>query len=75
MKLEIQGEAPFQVRAHSFSVSPSNEAYHIAYSADGINYTQYEEEVPAGETLIVNFVSYEEYIKLVGNNSKVTIIY
>ena len=71
----IQGEQPFQVDAHSFSVSPSNEGYVLEYSADGETYTAYEEEVPAGETLIVNGVAFNQFIRLSGNDSEVTIIY
>ena len=71
----IQGEQPFQVDAHSFSVSPSNEGYTLEYSADGVEYTAYDEEVPAGETLIVNGVAFNQFIRLSGNDSEVTIIW
>ena len=75
MQLKINGSNPFQIRAHSFTVSPSAEGYTLEYSADGINYTAYEEAVPANETLIVNGVAYEQYIRLNGNNSEVTVTY
>lgn len=75
MILQIQGERPFQVLAHSFSVSPSSEGYTLQYSADGINWTDYEEAVPADENLIVNDCAFGQYIKLSGNNSEVTVIY
>ena len=74
-KIKIQGEQPFQVDAHSFSVSPSNDNYYLEYSADGVNYTQYEEQVESGDTLIVNGVAYNQFIRLSGNNSEVTIIW
>lgn len=75
MILQISGEKPFQVLAHSFSVSPSSEGYTLQYSADGINWTDYEEAVPADENLIVNDCAFGQYIKLSGNNSEVTVIY
>ncbi len=71
----IQGETPFQVDAHSFSVSPSSSGYVLQYSADGENYSSYSEEVPANETLICNGVAFNQYIRLSGNTDTVTIIY
>jgi hypothetical protein len=75
MTLEITGETPFQVLGHSFTVSPSSEGYTLNYSADGVSYTAYEESTPANENLIVNGIAWGQYIKLVGNNSKVIINY
>lgn len=71
----ISGETPFQVDAHSFSVSPSSEGYTLNYSADGVNWTAYSDATPANEVLIVNGVSFNQYIKLAGNASEVTIIW
>lgn len=75
VQFKIQNEKPFQVLAHSFSVSPSAAGYTLAYSADGINYTNYTESTPANETLIVNGVNKGEFFKLVGNTSEVVINY
>lgn len=75
MVQKINGKAAFQVLSHSFSVSPSSEGYTLQYSADGINWTDYEEEVPADETLIVNGIAFGQFIRLDGNESEVTIIY
>ena len=69
----IKAEEQFQVLAHSFSVSPSNEGYTLNYSADGKDFTAYEEETPANEVLIVNGIAKNMWFKLVGNNSDVTI--
>jgi hypothetical protein len=71
----ITGEKPFQVLAHSFSVSPSAQGYTLQYSADGINYTDYEEATPANETLIVNGIAKGMYFRLKGNSSEVVINY
>ena len=75
MILQISGEKPFQVLAHSFSVSPSNENYTLQYSANGTEWTSVETEVPADENLVVVNCAFGQYIKLSGNNSEVTVIY
>lgn len=75
MILQIQGERPFQVLAHSFSVSPSNENYTLQYSANGTEWTSFDTEVPADENLVVVNCAFGQYIKLSGNNSEVTVIY
>lgn len=75
MILQISGEKPFQVLAHSFSVSPSNENYTLQYSANGTEWTSVDTEVPADENLVVVNCAFGQYIKLSGNNSEVTVIY
>lgn len=74
MTKTVTNEAPFQVMAHSFSVY-SDSAYTLAYSSDGSHFTNYSEETPAGETLIVNGVAKNMYFKLVGNSGSATINY
>ena len=69
----ISGEAQFQVLAHSFSVSPSEEGYTLNYSADGKSFTAWEDATPANETLFVVNVPKMAYFKLVGNGSDVVI--
>lgn len=54
MEKIIKGEEKFQVLATEFVLGPSNQEYYLYYSADGINYTKWEDKVPAKETLIVN---------------------
>lgn len=71
----ISGEAPFQVLAHSFAVSPSAQDYVLQYSADGTSYTDWDETTPAGENLVVNGVAKLMYFKLKGNASEVSITY
>lgn len=67
-KIKIEANASFQVLSHSFSVSPSSAAYTLQYSASGLenDWTDYEEEVPADETLIVNGCAFGQYIRLDG---------
>ena len=70
---KISGETQFQVLAHSFSVSPSEEGYTLNYSADGNSFTAWEEATPANETLFVVNVPKMAFFKLVGNGSDVVI--
>lgn len=72
-RLKIKGEQPFQILAHSFAVSPSAEGYTLNYSANGEEYTAWEEATPANEVLVVNGVAKLMYFKLVGNQSDVEI--
>lgn len=74
-RMKINGENAFQVLAHSFSVSPSSQSYTLQYSANGIEFTDWEETTPANETLVVNGVGKFMYFKLKGNNSEVDIQY
>lgn len=75
MKINISGEQPFQVLAHSCIISPSNEDYVLQFSADGITYSDWDETVPAGENcMVVNFAKFT-YFKLSGNNSDVIVSY
>lgn len=71
----ISGEQPFQVLAHSVGIGPSEGAYTLQYSADGVNYTDYEEEIPANETLIINGFNKGCFFRLKGNSSTVVVNY
>lgn len=75
MITKIQGEQGFQVNAHSFGISQSNEGYTLNYSADGRTWTPWTEATPANEDCFVNDFPFGAYFKLVGNNSEVQIIY
>lgn len=74
-RIKITGERPFQVLATSFAISPSSEGYTLNYSANGVEYTAWEEATPANEVLVVNGVAKLMYFKLVGNASDVDINY
>ena len=71
----INNEDAFQVLAHSFSLSPSSEGYTLAYSANGTDFTNYSEAVPANETLIVNGIAKGMFFKAVGNGSELALTY
>ena len=69
----IVNEAPFQVNGTNFAVSPSASGYTLNYSADGKEYTAWEEATPAEEVLVVNGAVPGMYFKLVGNTSEVIV--
>lgn len=73
-KITVTGEAHFSVLAHSFSVYSAS-AYTLYYSADGIHFTAWDEETPAGETLIVNGVAKGMYFYLGSNSGEAVITY
>lgn len=75
MTKTINGNEAFQIMAHSFSVSPSNEGYTLEYSADGVGYTAWDEATPANETLFVVDIPKNAYFRLSGNNTELTISY
>lgn len=72
-RIKVKGEETFQILAHSFAVTPSAEGYTLNYSANGVEYTAWEEATPANEVLVVNGVAKLMYFKLVGNQSDVEI--
>lgn len=76
MKVQtIRGEEAFQIMAHSFIVSPSNEGYTLEYSADGQEWTAWEEETPKDEVLNVYGNGMGAFFRLKGNNSEVIVRY
>lgn len=72
MVQKITGEAPFQVLATNFSISPSQQDYTLQISADGTNYSDLF-TVSAGQTKMVTNVANGSYYRLKNNNSEVTI--
>ena len=74
MVKKILGEEIFQSLNGNFSVSPSNEAYTLQYSADGISFTPWKEQTPNGENLIVTGIPLIPiFWRLKGNKSDVTV--
>ena len=73
-KMTVNGESPFSVLAHSFSVY-SPDAFTLNYSADGEHFTAWSESTPAGETLIVNGVARGMYFFFFFNASDAIITY
>jgi len=73
--IKVHGEAAFQVELPNFAISPSASGYTLNYSADGVNYSAWEEATAAGETLVVCGAAGGMFYKLVGNTANVTVTY
>ena len=74
MQITVNGERKFKVLKDQFMVGPSASGYTLAYSADGVNFTNYTEATPANENLIVNGFMMYGWAKLVGNSGEVEVI-
>lgn len=74
MKVIVSGEQVFKVAKNQVAIGPSASGYTLAYSADGVNFTEYAEATPANENLIVNGVVQYSYLKLVGNEGEVVVV-
>ena len=74
MQIKVLDEERFKVVKNQFMVGPSANGYTLAYSADGVNFTNYSEATPAGENLIVNGFMQYGWAKLVGNSGEVEIV-
>lgn len=73
-KETIIGEERFKSIGDCFAVAPTESGYTLAYSADGVHFTQYDEATPAGENLIVNGCVPFMWFKLVGNTGEAVIM-
>ena len=74
MKVTIENEKKFQAKKNQFMVGPSTSGYTLAYSADGVDFTDYDLPTPAGENLIVNGAMMYGWFKLKGNSGEVVVI-
>ena len=74
MQVTVLGEQKFKVVKDQFMVGPSASGYTLAYSANGVDFTNYSEATPAGENLIVNGFMRYGWAKLVGNTGEVDVI-
>lgn len=66
-KITVNGEQPFSILAHSFCVAETSAGYTLMYSAGDGNFTAWEEETPANETLVVNDIAKGMVFYLAGN--------
>lgn len=73
--MKVNNEEVFGIPTTAFAVSASESGYTLAYSADGVSFTEYEKPTPANEVLIVNGVPKGMGFKLVGNTDTVFIQY
>lgn len=73
MFLRINGEQPFQALKGGFGISASQSGFTLAYSSDGVHYTEWEDSTPAGEETLVVCPPDVCFYKLIGNVGEVTI--
>ena len=68
MQIKINGEERFTAKKNQFAVAPTTCGYTVAYSANGVDFTNDTDAVvPANETLIYNGAMQYAWYKLVGN--------
>lgn len=74
-KITVHGEQVFRAQRNQFAVAPSEAGYTVAYSADGVNFTNDTDAVvPAGENLVyLGAITYGWY-KLAGNQGDVDVL-
>ena len=68
-QIRISGEQAFQVGAHTFAIGPSLSGYTLNYSADGVNYTPWDEGTLPEKTQVVANAALGMYFKLVDNTT------
>ena len=76
-KETISGEQAFRAFAANgtLAIGPSSSGYTLQYSADGVNYTAWDEATAADENVVVANVPYGMYLKLSGNTADVVVIW
>lgn len=74
MKKEITGEEAFSCASGAIAIPATSNGYTINYSADGVTWTEYEEEVPADENCFIMNAIVGTFFKLVGNTDTINII-
>ena len=66
-KISVHGEEVFRAQKDQFAVAPTEGGYTVAYSADGVNFTNDTDAVvPAHENLVYLGAMQYGYYKLVG---------
>lgn len=68
MKIKIN--EPFSIPSDAFAISASDGGYTLAYSADGETFSNYKDEVPAGEVLFVSGAPRNCTYKCIGSSSQ-----
>ena len=73
-KITVHGEEVFRAQKSQFAVAPTSAGYTVAYSANGIDFTNDTEAVvPANENLVYLGAMQYGYYKLVGNADNVEV--
>ena len=74
-KISVNGEEVFRAQRDQFAVAPSASGYQVAYSANGVDFTNDADAVvPANENLVYLGAMTYGFYKLVGNSGKVDVL-
>lgn len=74
-KQTIHGEEVFRAQKDQFAVAPTSAGYTVAYSANGVDFTNdTDAEVPANENLVYLGAMQFGFYKLVGNVDNVEVL-
>ena len=74
-KITVHGEEVFRAQKDQFSVAPTTAGYTVAYSANGVDFTNdTDAQVPANENLVYLGAMQFGFYKLVGNADNVEVL-
>lgn len=74
-KITVHGEEVFRVQRDQFAVAPTSAGYTVAYSANGVDFTNDSDaQVPADENLVYLGAMTYGFYKLVGNEDNVEVL-
>lgn len=74
-KITVHGEEVFRAQRDQFAVAPTEAGYQVAYSANGVDFTNDADAVvPANENLVYLGAMTYGFYKLVGNSDNVEVL-
>lgn len=74
-KITVHGEEVFRAQKDQFAVAPTSAGYTVAYSANGVDFTNDTDAVvPSSENLVYLGAMTYGYYKLVGNADDVEVL-
>ena len=74
-KITVHGEEVFRAQKDQFAVAPTSAGYTVAYSANGVDFTNDTDAVvPAGENLVYLGAMTYGFYKLVSNAYDVEVL-
>jgi len=74
-KITVHGEEVFRAQRDQFAVAPTSAGYTVAYSANGVDFTNDSEAVvPANENLVYLGAMTYGFYKLSGNADNVEVL-
>lgn len=74
-RITVHGEEVFRAQRDQFAVAPTSSGYQVAYSANGVDFTNDSDaQVPASENLVYLGAMTYGFYKLVGNSDNVEVL-